>query len=343
MKSPPSYLPSRWEWSNFTTSGRSRTRASGTRCVFSLYVAGMSTLLALAVGLPAAYYTARHRFRGRGAFLLLVLVTQMFAPTALLVGIYREMVSLDLTDTAEGLILVNAAFNLPFCVWILNAYFASIPRELEEAACMDGTGRLGALVRVILPLAMPGVVTALVYTFIGAWNEYVVALTITSSSDRTTLTKAIPGFVTSYHEQWQYLFATSLDRDRAGGGAVRLRGAPPGLRPDRGRHPGMTSGCASRPGPGRRPPRERRAVSGADDLHTRRGERLGQLVRAALSVTSMSMSSTGQMRAKARRPSLEESATTTTCSARRANARLMLASPSCWAVAPWATSMRPRR
>ncbi|MGW3567059.1 carbohydrate ABC transporter permease [Streptomyces sp. NPDC000941] len=159
MKSPPSYLPSRWEWSNFAD-------------VWSLK-------------------------------------DPPVADTALLVGIYREMVSLDLTDTAEGLILVNAAFNLPFCVWILNAYFASIPKEPEEAAYMDGAGRLGAPARVTLPLALPGVVTALVYTFIGAWNEYVVALTITSSGDRTTLTKAIPGFVTAYQEQWQYLFATS--------------------------------------------------------------------------------------------------------------------------------------
>ncbi|MCX4767153.1 carbohydrate ABC transporter permease [Streptomyces sp. NBC_01275] len=210
MKSPPSYLPSRWQWSNFTHIWSLTDPRVADALVFSLYVAGAATLLTLAVGMPAAYYTARHRFRGRGAFLLLVLVTQMFAPTALLVGVYREMVSLDLTDTAEGLILVNAAFNLPFCVWILNAYFASIPRELEEAAWLDGAGRLGALTRVVLPLAMPGVVTALVYTFIGAWNEYVVALTITSSSNRMTLTRAIPGFVTSYHEQWQYLFATSL-------------------------------------------------------------------------------------------------------------------------------------
>ncbi|WP_406443388.1 carbohydrate ABC transporter permease [Streptomyces sp. NBC_00631] len=210
MKSPPSYLPVRWEWSNFTAVWSLTDPPVTDALLFSLYVAGAATLLTLAAALPAAYYTARHRFRGRGAFLVLVLTTQMFAPTALLVGIYRELVGLDLTDTAEGLILVNAAFNLPFCVWILNAYFASIPKELEEAAWLDGTGRFGALTRVTLPLALPGVVTALVYTFIGAWNEYVVALTVTSSSDRMTLTRAIPGFVTSYHEQWQYLFATSL-------------------------------------------------------------------------------------------------------------------------------------
>jgi multiple sugar transport system permease protein len=201
MKSPPSYLPSRWERSNFKNVWSLTDPPVTDALLFSLYVAEAATLLTLAVGLPAAYYTARHRFRGRGAFLVLVLVTQMFAPTALLVGIYREMVSLDLTDTADALILVNAAFNLPFCVWILNAYFASILKELEEAAYLDGTGRFGALVRVTLPLAMPGVVTALVYTFIGAWNEYVVALTITSSSNRMNLTRAIPGFVTSYHEQ----------------------------------------------------------------------------------------------------------------------------------------------
>ncbi|MEV5954749.1 carbohydrate ABC transporter permease [Streptomyces sp. NPDC051987] len=210
MESPPSYLPGRWEWSNFSAVWKLTDPPVTDALLFSLYVAGAATLLTLAAALPAAYFTARHRFRGRKAFLLLVLVTQMFAPTALLVGIYREMVGLDLTDTAEGLILVNAAFNLPFCIWILNAYFASIPKELEEAAWLDGTGRFGALTRITLPLALPGVVTALVYTFIGAWNEYVVALTVTSSGNRMTLTRAIPGFVTAYHEQWQYLFATSL-------------------------------------------------------------------------------------------------------------------------------------
>ncbi|MER7690324.1 ABC transporter permease subunit [Streptomyces sp. NPDC097610] len=96
----------------------------------------------------------------------------------------KSTVGLDLTDTAEGLILVNAALNLPFCVWILNAYVAGIPKELEEAAWLDGTGRFGALIRITLPFALPGVVTALVSTFIGAWNQYVVALTITSSGNR---------------------------------------------------------------------------------------------------------------------------------------------------------------
>ncbi|HEY0536794.1 MAG TPA: carbohydrate ABC transporter permease [Actinoallomurus sp.] len=203
-----SYLPTKWEWSNFVDVWRAAPIWQNMKV--SLLVAGAATIVTLVCGLPAAYYTARNRFRGRNAFLLLILITQMFAPTALVIGIYREMVALNLTDTLLSLILVNAAFNLPFCVWILHGYFASIPKELEEAAFLDGAGRVKALVRVTLPISLPGVVTAVVYTFIGAWNEYIVALTITSSPNRQPLTVAIPSFVTQYQEHWQYLFATSL-------------------------------------------------------------------------------------------------------------------------------------
>jgi multiple sugar transport system permease protein len=206
--SPTTFLPKHWDFTNFVDVWKAAPIWQNMQV--SLIVAGVATLIALLVALPAAYYTARNRFRGRGAFLLLVLVTQMFAPTALVIGIYREMVALNLTDTLLALILVNAAFNLPFCVWILHGYFSSIPKELEEAAYLDGAGKVTALTRVTLPLSLPGLVTAVIYTFIGAWNEYVVALTITSSPNRQPLTVAIPGFVTSYQAHWQYLFATSL-------------------------------------------------------------------------------------------------------------------------------------
>jgi multiple sugar transport system permease protein len=206
--SPTTFLPKHWDFTNFVNVWKAAPIWQNMQV--SLIVAGAATLIALLVALPAAYYTARNRFRGRGAFLLLVLVTQMFAPTALVIGIYREMVALNLTDTLLALILVNAAFNLPFCVWILHGYFSSIPKELEEAAYLDGAGKVKALTRVTLPLSLPGLVTAVIYTFIGAWNEYVVALTITSSPNRQPLTVAIPAFVTGYQEHWQYLFATSL-------------------------------------------------------------------------------------------------------------------------------------
>jgi multiple sugar transport system permease protein len=203
-----SYLPTKWEWSNFVNVWKAAPIWQNMKV--SLIVAGAATIVTLLCALPAAYYTARNRFWGRNGFLLLILVTQMFAPTALVIGIYREMVALNLTDTLLALILVNAAFNLPFCVWILHGYFASIPKELEEAAFLDGAGKIKALTRVTLPISTPGVVTAVVYTFIGAWNEYIVALTVTSSPNRQPLTVAIPSFVTQYQEHWQYLFATSL-------------------------------------------------------------------------------------------------------------------------------------
>ena len=200
-------LPSRWEWSNLVEFWSSGLAGN---LVVTLQVAAGSTVLVLLVALPAAYYSARHNFRGRTLFLVLVLITQMFQPTAMLVGIYREFSQLGLVDSIWSLILVNGGFNLAFAVWILNAYFASIPRELEEAAFIDGNGRFGALFRITLPLAMPGVITALIFTFIAAWNEFVVALTLTTTPANQPLTVALNSFIGQYQVDWQNLFAGSV-------------------------------------------------------------------------------------------------------------------------------------
>ncbi|MFG3224573.1 carbohydrate ABC transporter permease [Kitasatospora sp. NPDC048194] len=202
------YLPGHFDWSSFVRVWSDTTLAQNLR--ITLVVALGSTLLVLAVALPAAYYTARVDFRGRKAFLLLVLVTQMFQPTALQVGLYREFFTLDLLDTVLVLVLANAAFNLAFAVWILSAYIAAIPVELEEAAQIDGNGRIGALFRVTLPLAMPGVVTAVIFTFIAAWNEFVMGLTLTTSTDRQPLTVGINNMIGAYSVQWNYVFAASV-------------------------------------------------------------------------------------------------------------------------------------
>ena len=129
---PPRLLPTEWRPRNFWTVLADPEFQSW--LTVSLVVAAVSTVLVLVAAVPAAYHTARHRFPGRGAFLFLVLVTQMFAPTALVVGLYREFFELGLINTYSALIAVNAAFNLAFAVWILRAFFASIPREIEEAA-----------------------------------------------------------------------------------------------------------------------------------------------------------------------------------------------------------------
>jgi len=170
--SPPRLLPVRWRFENFLEV--LADPGFQTWLQVSLIVAVASTALVVLAAVPAAYYTARHRFRGRSAFLFLVLVTQMFSPTALVVGLYREFFELDLVNTYAALVVTNAAFNLAFAIWILRAFFASIPQEIEEAAAVDGCGRLGALVRVVLPLSRPGIVTATIFAFIAAWNEYIV-------------------------------------------------------------------------------------------------------------------------------------------------------------------------
>ena len=206
--SPPRLLPVRWRFENFLAVLADPGFQSWLRV--SLIVAAASTALVVLAAVPAAYYTARHRFRGRSAFLFLVLVTQMFAPTALVVGLYREFFEWGLVNTYTALVVTNAAFNLAFAIWILRAFFASIPREIEEAAAVDGCGRLSALVRVVLPLAGPGIVTAIIFAFIAAWNEYIVALTLMTDADKRPLTVGITSYVTAYVQHWDLLFAASV-------------------------------------------------------------------------------------------------------------------------------------
>jgi multiple sugar transport system permease protein len=206
--SPPRLTPLAWQWGNFVDVLRDPDFQTWLRV--SIVVAAASTALVLLAAVPAAYYTARHRFRGRTAFLFLVLVTQMFSPTSLVVGLHREFFELDLINTYTALILTNAAFNLAFAVWILQAFFASIPREIEEAAVVDGCGRLRVLCQIVLPLSRPGVVTAAIFAFIAAWNEYIVALTLMTDPDKKPLTVGITSYVTAYVQHWNSLFAASV-------------------------------------------------------------------------------------------------------------------------------------
>jgi multiple sugar transport system permease protein len=202
-------LPKHFTFSNFTTlwSGSGLGGSIGT----SLEIAAGGTAIVLLVALPAAYYTARHRFRGRTAFLLLVLATQMFQPAAMLVGLQREFTDFGWPSTLS-LVIINAGFNMAFAVWILNAFFSSIPVELEEAAMVDGLGKVGALLRITLPLAAPGIVTALIFTFISAWNEFLVALTLSlgEQTSQQPLTVAINKYIGEYSVDWGHLFAAGL-------------------------------------------------------------------------------------------------------------------------------------
>ncbi len=205
---PTAYLPTEWTWHNYIEVWTKIPLLGYIKSSF--FIALMATLIVLILAIPAAYYSARNKFRGRTLFLLLVLVTQMFSPTALVIGIFREIVKFHLVDTYLALILVYAAFNMAFSIWILSSFFASIPVEIEEAAWIDGATRMQTLRKIILPLAIPGVVTAFIFTFIAAWNEFVIALTITSSVNHQPLTVGLTSLIGQYQVQWNFLFTGSL-------------------------------------------------------------------------------------------------------------------------------------
>lgn len=201
-------LPVEPMWSNFIDVWKRAPLAQ--YAVNSLLIAGGSTLLAMLCGIPAAYALSRMKFKGKTAFLGFVIVSQMFAPVVLVIGIYKVMAVLGFTDSIVGLIFVNAAFNQAFTIWLLRGTFMSISPEMEQAATIDGCTRIQALIRILLPVAAPGIVTTLIFIFINAWNEYTVALTLISSDTSKPLTVGINIFNGYNMIEWQYLFAASL-------------------------------------------------------------------------------------------------------------------------------------
>lgn len=201
-------LPEVWRWSNFSDIW---TQAPVFKYLTnSMVIAGGATVLAILCGIPAAYALARMRFKGKGIFMGAVIMSQMFSPVVLLVGIYRMMVNINLNDTILGLILLNAAFNQAFAIWLLRGTFVGISPEMEQAAKIDGCGTVKALVKVLLPMAAPGIITTLIFVFINAWNEYTIALTLISTDIFKPITVGINVFYGFNFIQWQYLFATSL-------------------------------------------------------------------------------------------------------------------------------------
>ena len=176
----------------------------------SVIVAGGSTLIAMLCGIPAAYALARMKFKGQTAFLGFIIVSQMFAPVVLLIGIYKVMSVLSLTNSVWGLIFINAAFNQAFTIWLLRGTFMSISAEMEQAATIDGCNRVQAMMKILLPVAAAGIVTTLIFIFINAWNEFTVALCLISTDTYKPLTVGINIFNGYNMIEWQYLFAASI-------------------------------------------------------------------------------------------------------------------------------------
>ena len=200
-------FPTEWIWSNLTDIIH---RGVPRFLLNSLIVAGGATALAMLCGIPAAYALARMNFKGKKIFLGYVIMSQMFSPVVLLIGISQLMTTLHLNNTLWGLMLINAAFNQAFAIWLLRGTFVSISSEMEQAALIDGCGVVGALTKVLIPMAAPGIVTALIFVFINAWNEYTVATILISTPQLRPITVGITQFSSFNMIEWQYMFAASL-------------------------------------------------------------------------------------------------------------------------------------
>ena len=176
----------------------------------SLVVSLGTTLMGLLLAVPAAYAFSRFKFGGRQASMFAFLLVQMFPGIIILVPYFMVMKSLGLLNTSLGLILAYSVTALPLCVWMLKGFFDTVPRELEEAALLDGCNQFQVFWKVILPLSLPAVAVTALFSFLAAWNEYLLALTFNTSNDMYTLPVGLASLISSTGAAWGDFAAASL-------------------------------------------------------------------------------------------------------------------------------------
>lgn len=192
-----------------------KTVPLGSYFINSAIVSTAASVLSVIVAIFASYAVSRWRFRGRNAFTTTVLSTQMFPGVLFLLPLYlifiniNQAVGVQLVGTRFGLVITYLTFTLPFSIWMLAGYFDNIPRQLDEAAKVDGASSLGTLFRVILPVARPGVVAVLVYSFITSWGEVLFASVLTTQANRT-LAVGLSEYSTQVNIYWNQIMAASL-------------------------------------------------------------------------------------------------------------------------------------
>ena len=196
---PPSIWPTHWTLANFTNAlARQGVVASFTN---SVSTATISTALSLVLAVPAAYGVTRFRTRAGRVFVMSALVTRMVPPVALGIPLTSTISSLGLSDTPTGLAIAQTTISLPLSIWLLASFFEAVPKELEEAAVVDGCSRLRALWSVVLPVVSGGIAVAAIFAFLSSWNEFLFALLITSVRGQTTPI-VIANFQTQFGLDW---------------------------------------------------------------------------------------------------------------------------------------------
>jgi multiple sugar transport system permease protein len=205
---PPQIIPHPFVWSNFQLAIQSS--GFGLFLRNSLVVATVCTILSLVVAVPAAYGFARFRYRGSGGLLAGIVTARMFPPIALVVPFFLLFRSLHLVNTIPGLIVAYLPLEIPLIVWILEGFFEGVPRELEEAGVVDGLSTLGVLWRIVVPLARPSIAVAALFGYLAAWNEFVLALTLTQTTTAETLPIGIARYITSFQTYWGQMSAAAV-------------------------------------------------------------------------------------------------------------------------------------
>ncbi|WP_119070740.1 carbohydrate ABC transporter permease [Aggregatilinea lenta] len=173
----------------------------------SIVVAVGTMAITVVLSTLAAYGLYRLRFPGRITLFRVILITYAFPGVLLLVPMYQMMSKLKLVDSLTALVIVNVTLSAPFAVWMLQAFFRTIPRELEEAAALDGASRLGIIVRIMLPLAAPGVASIAIFAFITSWTEYIFSSILIISEANRTLPVGLAGIIGQYQIDWGLLLA----------------------------------------------------------------------------------------------------------------------------------------
>jgi multiple sugar transport system permease protein len=208
MKIPPDWIPQ-----VFTLDAYRKVLSSPRYLrtfVNTYFVALVVTFLSLAVGALAGYALARFRFRGQRTVLMFLITTQMFPLVLLCIPYFQMVVRLGLYDTLTSLVVVYTTFTLPFCTLMLRSYFAQIPKDMEEAAMVDGCTRLGAIRRTLLPLSYPALIGAGIYTFLLAWNEFLFAVVLIEAWEKRVITMAIYSLLAEFVTEWSMMMAYSV-------------------------------------------------------------------------------------------------------------------------------------
>jgi len=201
----PVWIPSRLNLDNFQTA--IHVPFFWNDAVNSIIVVLTVVAISIALAFLAAVSVARFGFRGKAAFVVLVIGVQMVPLNALIIPIYLLLDQVGQVDSLIGVIAYYIAVVLPFMIWTLRGFVANIPVDLEEAAMIDGASRVGAFMRIVFPLVAPGLVATAIYGFIQAWNEYIIAYVLLSSSNKQTLTIWLASFTTQHGTDWGGLMA----------------------------------------------------------------------------------------------------------------------------------------